>query len=194
MWFGLFSLCIMLKVNRFKLPFFDVVPDGIILNRFTSDISTVDSSIQGQLSTTSIMSLNLLSLIIVNSIQLKYIVFLFIVFRKYHPFIQIYYTNNLYLITCISVAMFVGCLRLYISLSRQLRRLVCPLFLVSYIYLTFPKISVSRSHVFSVFSQSLEGHLIIKTYGRIKMFQQVALSNFDRVQRVEFSEVSARRW
>lgn len=134
MWFGLFSLCIMLKINRFKLPFFDVVPDGIILNRFTSDISTVDSSIQGQLTMTSIMALDILSLIIVNSIQLKYIVFLFIVFRKYHPFIQIYYTNNLYLITCISVAMFVGCLRLYISLSRQLRRLVCLLSSLLYLF------------------------------------------------------------
>ncbi|KAI7849482.1 P-loop containing nucleoside triphosphate hydrolase protein, partial [Circinella umbellata] len=144
------------RVFRAPLRFFDTTPVGRILNRFSKDFETIDSSIPNDVMNFSITLLVIISIIIVVSAVVP--IFLL----------------PMLLIVVISIA--AG--TMFVYTSRELNRMV----------------SVSRSPLFSHFSETIVGVSTIRAFGASRRFMQEMLKRVDTNARPYYFEWVMSRW
>ncbi|RIB29312.1 P-loop containing nucleoside triphosphate hydrolase protein [Gigaspora rosea] len=144
------------QVIRAPLRFFDTTPVGRILNRFSKDFETIDSTIAVHLSWFFINGLTMLGTFAVITVITKEFLIAAI-------FFGIIYT-------------IVGAL--YAKASRELKRMD----------------SVSRSPLYSNFTETLIGIITIRAFGASKRFMQDMLSKIDCNNRPFFYMWVINRW
>ena len=144
------------RVFRAPLRFFDTTPVGRILNRFSKDFETVDSSIPNDLVNFVIVLLEVISIVMVVST----IVPIFVI--------------PMLLIVVITVA--VGAT--FVLTSRELKRMD----------------SVSRSPLFSHFSETIVGVSTIRAFGASRLFTQEMLTRVDTNTRPSYYVWVLSRW
>ncbi|KAF0561148.1 P-loop containing nucleoside triphosphate hydrolase protein [Gigaspora margarita] len=144
------------QVIRSPLRFFDTTPVGRILNRFSKDFETIDSTLAGELAWFLINVLMTLSSMAVITVITKE-------FLVAAIFFGIIYT-------------IVG--TLYAKASRELKRMG----------------SVSRSPLYSHFTETLIGITTIRAFGASKWFMQDMLLKIDNNSRPFFYMWLINRW
>ncbi|KAF0405290.1 P-loop containing nucleoside triphosphate hydrolase protein [Gigaspora margarita] len=144
------------QVIRAPLRFFDTTPVGRILNRFSKDFETIDSTIAVHLAWFLINGLMMLgTFAVITAITKEFLVAAI--------FFGIIYT-------------IVGAL--YAKASRELKRMD----------------SVSRSPLYSLFTETLIGIITIRAFGASKRFMQDMLSKIDGNNRPLFYMWVINRW
>ncbi|CAG8498013.1 5031_t:CDS:10 [Dentiscutata erythropus] len=144
------------QVIRAPLRFFDTTPVGRILNRFSKDFETIDSTLAGELSWFLINALMMLGTLAVVTVITKEFLIAAI-------FFGIIYT-------------IVGAL--YSKASRELKRMD----------------SVSRSPLYTHFTETLIGITTIRAFGASKRFMQEMLIKIDNNSRPFFYVWLINRW
>ncbi|CAG8532113.1 5269_t:CDS:10, partial [Dentiscutata heterogama] len=135
------------QVIRAPLRFFDTTPVGRILNRFSKDFETIDSTLAGELSWFLVNALMMLGTLVVVTVITKGIIY-----------------------TIVGV--------LYSKASRELKRMD----------------SVSRSPLYSHFTETLIGITTIRAFGASKRFMQEMLIKIDNNSRPFFHVWLINRW
>ncbi|CAG8489136.1 4720_t:CDS:10, partial [Dentiscutata heterogama] len=135
------------RVIRAPLRFFDTTPVGRILNRFSKDFETIDSSLAGELAQFLINAIMMLSTMVVLTVITKGVIYTI-----------------------------VGAL--YVKASRELKRMD----------------SVSRSPLYSHFTETLIGITTIRAFGASKRFMQDMLLRIDNNSRPSFYVWLTNRW
>ncbi|KAG2227320.1 hypothetical protein INT45_004275 [Circinella minor] len=144
------------RVFRAPLRFFDTTPVGRILNRFSKDFETIDSSIPNDIMNFFTTILIVVSIVIV----VCTVVPIFVI-----PMLLI-------VVTCIAVA------NMFVSTSRELKRMD----------------SVSRSPLFSHFSETIVGVSTIRAFGASRQFMQEMLKRVDTNARPYYFVWVLNRW
>ncbi|ORY91324.1 P-loop containing nucleoside triphosphate hydrolase protein [Syncephalastrum racemosum] len=144
------------RVFRAPLRFFDTTPVGRILNRFSKDFETVDSTVPNDFMNFIVMLLTAVS----NVITVSAVLPIFI-----GPMIIIAGVN-------IAAGM------MFVSTSRELKRID----------------SVSRSPLFSHFSETIVGVATIRAFGVTRQFLQEMLKRVDTNARPFYYVWVANRW
>ena len=144
------------RVFRAPLRFFDTTPVGRILNRFSKDFETVDSSIPNDVMNFFITALEVITVVMVVST----VVPIFLI--------------PMLLIVVITVA--VG--TMFVYTSRELKRMD----------------SVTRSPLFSHFSETIVGVSTIRAFGVSRQFMQEMLKRVDTNARPYYFVWVLNRW
>lgn len=144
------------RVFRAPLRFFDTTPVGRILNRFSKDFETVDSTVPNDFMN---FIINLL-VVISNVITVSTVLPIFI--------------GPMVIIACVNVAAGM----MFVSTSRELKRID----------------SVSRSPLFSHFSETIVGVATIRAFGVTRQFLQEMLKRVDTNARPFYYVWAANRW
>ncbi|GBM52169.1 Multidrug resistance-associated protein 1 [Araneus ventricosus] len=147
---------ILLNVLKSPMSFFDTTPLGRIVNRFSKDVDTVDVTIPTTLRSWLSCLLQVISTLIVISVQTP--IFLVVVV----PISVIYYFIQ----------------RFYLSTSRQLKRLE----------------SITRSPIYSHFSETLSGASTIRAYKAEERFCTQSNTFVDNNQICYFPSIVSNRW
>jgi ABC-type multidrug transport system fused ATPase/permease subunit len=129
------------RVFRAPLRFFDTTPIGRILNRFSKDFETIDSSIPNDLMNFSIQW----TIIITSMITVSSVLPIFLV--------------PMLLVAAVNV--YLGAM--FVSTSRELKRMD----------------SVTRSPLFSNFTETIVGVATIRSFGATRQFLQDMLKYID---------------
>ncbi|CAF3222819.1 unnamed protein product, partial [Rotaria sp. Silwood2] len=147
---------ILIGILHAPMSFFDTTPIGRIINRFSKDIDSIDSALPNA------FSQSLTSLIIVVA-----------------TLIILVYGSWVALIELIPLAiLFIYIQRVYISSSRQLRRLD----------------SVTRSLIFANFSETIQGLSSIRAYHVQQRFIDLSDKFMDRNQSCHLASSVSNRW
>ncbi|KAI8640841.1 P-loop containing nucleoside triphosphate hydrolase protein [Parasitella parasitica] len=144
------------RVFRAPLRFFDTTPIGRILNRFSKDFETIDSSIPNDLLNFVIQWVIIVSSMITVSTVLP-----------------------IFLIPLLAVALvnvYLGAM--FVSASRELKRMD----------------SVSRSPLFSNFTETIVGVATIRAFGATRQFLQEMLKHIDTNARPYYYQWLTNRW
>ncbi|KAF8763126.1 Multidrug resistance-associated protein 1 like [Argiope bruennichi] len=147
---------ILINVLKSPMSFFDTTPLGRIVNRFSKDIDTVDVTIPMTLRSWLSCLLQVISTLIVISVQTP--IFLVVVV----PISVIYYFIQ----------------RFYLSTSRQLKRLE----------------SITRSPIYSHFSETLSGASTIRAYRAEERFCRQSNTFVDNNQICYYPSIVSNRW
>lgn len=147
---------ILKNVLMSPMSFFDTTPLGRIVNRFAKDVDTVDVTIPLTLRSWLSCLLQVISTIIVITIQTP--IFLVVVL----PISVIYYFIQ----------------RFYLSTSRQLKRLE----------------SITRSPIYSHFSETLSGASTIRAYKAEERFCSQSSGFIDNNQICYYPSIISNRW
>ncbi|XP_049850349.1 multidrug resistance-associated protein 1-like [Schistocerca gregaria] len=144
------------SVLRTSISWFDRVPTGRILNRFSKDQSSIDETlpqaIKSALSTLSVV----IGIFIIIAISMPWILVYFLGLAFFYRSIQAF----------------------YLASSRELQRLH----------------SITRSPIFALFSETLNGLSTIRAYAEVDSFIRVNYAKVDANQRVYFIKVNSNRW
>ncbi|CAG8595915.1 10607_t:CDS:10, partial [Cetraspora pellucida] len=144
------------QVIRAPLRFFDTTPVGRILNRFSKDFETIDSSIAQNLSWFLVNALMMSSSLVVVTVITREFLVAAIVFGIIYAIIGALYSKT----------------------SRELKRMD----------------SVSRSPLYSHFTETLIGITTIRSFGASKRFMQDMLLKIDNNVRPFFYVWLVNRW
>ncbi|PRD31029.1 UNVERIFIED_CONTAM: Canalicular multispecific organic anion transporter 1 [Trichonephila clavipes] len=147
---------ILVNVLKSPMSFFDTTPLGRVVNRFAKDVDTVDVTIPLTLRSWLSCLLQVISTIIVITIQTP--IFLVVVL----PISIIYYFIQ----------------RFYLSTSRQLKRLE----------------SITRSPIYSHFSETLSGASTIRAYKAEERFCSQSNNYIDNNQICYYPSIISNRW
>ncbi|XP_015979731.2 canalicular multispecific organic anion transporter 1 isoform X1 [Rousettus aegyptiacus] len=144
------------KILRAPMSFFDTTPSGRIVNRFASDISTMDDTLP-----TSLRSWILYFLTIISTL------------------IMICSATPIFVVIIIPLSIiYVSVLIFYVATSRQLRRLD----------------SVTRSPIYSFFSETASGLPVIRAFQHQQRFLKHNEALTDTNQKCVFSWIVSNRW
>ena len=116
------------------MQFFDTVPTGRILNRFTSDLDTIDQMIPGEILEFTWFLIKSIVVVVLICVTTPYFIVVLIPLMGIYFFIQ----------------------KIYISGARQLKRLY----------------SISKSPIFSHFTETTNGAQTIRAFGHQERFIQ----------------------
>ena len=144
------------NVMRSPMSFFDTTPLGRILNRFSKDIYGIDETIPRSLRSFIAFLLSVLSTIVVITVATPYFLIVIV------PLLALYLVVQ----------------RIYVSTSRQLKRLE----------------SVSRSPIYSHFQETLNGVATIRAYRKQEEFTLDNESKVDYNQEAYYPGLCANRW
>ncbi|XP_015787127.1 canalicular multispecific organic anion transporter 2-like [Tetranychus urticae] len=144
------------KIIRAPMSFFDTTPTGRILNRFTKDIDTTDTTIVPNFrSLFNLIFRNLVAMVGI-CMESGYLIFGIGIIGVIYAFIQ----------------------KFYIASSRQLRRIE----------------SITRSPIYSHFSETITGSTSIRAYGATDHFIQECYRKVDTNHSSFFLNIGANRW
>ncbi|XP_015783925.1 multidrug resistance-associated protein 1 [Tetranychus urticae] len=144
------------RLIRAPMSFFDTTPLGRILNRFTKDIDTADTTISFNLRLLVSQLFRTIVSIIVICLETTYLIVVIIVLGVVYILVQ----------------------KFYISSSRQLRRIE----------------SVTRSPIYSHFSETVTGSTSIRAYGASERFTNEMYTRIDINHSSFYPNVGANRW
>ena len=116
------------------MKFFDTVPTGRILNRFTSDLDTIDQNIPNEILDFTWCLIESIVIILLICVTTPYFIAVIILLMGIYFFIQ----------------------KIYIASSRQIKRLY----------------SISKSPIFSHFTETTNGAQTIRAFGHQERFIQ----------------------
>ncbi|RLV84946.1 Bile pigment transporter 1 [Meyerozyma sp. JA9] len=144
------------RVLRAPMSFFERTPLGRIMNRFTSDINSVDDMLAGMFdSLFTSLATTVMTMLIVGVAIPPFLIMVFVL-----SFVYGYYQ------------------RYYISISRELKRLV----------------SVSRSPIYAHLQESLNGVDTLRAFDQMDRFCYINRSNIDVNTKSLFMSQSISRW
>uniref|UniRef100_A0A8C8R4R5 Canalicular multispecific organic anion transporter 1 n=1 Tax=Pelusios castaneus TaxID=367368 RepID=A0A8C8R4R5_9SAUR len=144
------------NILRVPMSFFDTTPTGRIINRFAKDIFTVDETIPMSFRSWLMCFIGIISTLLMICLATPYFALLIIPLGVFYFFL----------------------LRVYVSTSRQLRRLD----------------SVTRSPIYSHFSETVSGLSVIRAYGHQERFLQCNDRIMDINQKSMYSWLISNRW
>ncbi|EMP36462.1 Canalicular multispecific organic anion transporter 1 [Chelonia mydas] len=144
------------NILRVPMSFFDTTPMGRIINRFAKDIFTVDETIPMSFRSWLTCFLGIISTLLMICLATPYFALIIIPLGIFYFFL----------------------LRIYVSTSRQLRRLD----------------SVTRSPIYSHFSETVSGLSVIRAYGHQPRFLQHNDRIMDINQKSVYSWIVSNRW
>ncbi|XP_077679517.1 ATP-binding cassette sub-family C member 2 isoform X2 [Eretmochelys imbricata] len=144
------------NILRVPMSFFDTTPMGRIINRFAKDIFTVDETIPMSFRSWLTCFLGIISTLLMICLATPYFALIIIPLGIFYFFL----------------------LRIYVSTSRQLRRLD----------------SVTRSPIYSHFSETVSGLSVIRAYGHQARFLQHNDRIMDINQKSVYSWIVSNRW
>jgi ATP-binding cassette subfamily C (CFTR/MRP) protein 1 len=144
------------SVMRSPMSFFDTNPTGRIVNRFSSDIDTIDLTIPFQISDFLWCACEVISVIIVISYSTPKFLYVIVPLFIVYLFIQ----------------------RYYIKSSRQIKRLE----------------SISKSPIFSHFTESVTGATTIRAYGHTDRFVRESEARVGTNVVCNYLNLSSNRW
>jgi len=143
-------------ILRAAASFFDTVPMGRIINRFSKDIYIVDDTLPNTILIWTKSVFSVLSIIII-----------------------IMYSTPIFGVVIVPLGiLYYICERFYIQTSRQLRRIE----------------SVSRSPIFSHFSETLSGSTLLRAFGMVNEFTEMSHCKIDVNQKCYYSNIVSYRW
>ncbi|CAL4102207.1 unnamed protein product, partial [Meganyctiphanes norvegica] len=147
-----------LVINVLHLPmnFFDSNPSGRIINRFSKEVDTLDSTLPG--------------LLRIASTYIMQVIFTLIVIIISTPIAA----------SIIVPVMVIYCLiqRMFVAMSRQLKRIE----------------AVSKSPIFSHFSETVQGLSVIRAFQKQEEFQKESLRKIDYNMTVQYNDLAISRW
>ncbi|CAF3905522.1 unnamed protein product [Rotaria sp. Silwood1] len=164
---------ILIGILHAPVTFFDTTPVGRIINRFAQDIESVDSMLPQAFS----ISLNTLIGVVTTLIILFYGTWVAIVEFMLLAIIFVSMQVELFLLKIPNIFILI-LKRVYISSSRQLRRLD----------------SVSRSSIFTNFTETIQGLRSIRAYHAEKRFIDSSDTFLDRNQSCHLASGVANSW
>ena len=144
------------NIMRGPMKFFDTVPTGRILNRFTSDLDTIDQMIPAEILDFTWCFIESIVVILLICVTTPYFIAVII------PLMGVYY--------CIQ--------RIYIASSRQLKRLY----------------SISKSPIFSHFTETTNGAQTIRAFGHQERFIQESQDRITTNTTSVYSNFMSNRW
>ena len=144
------------NVMRSPMSFFETTPLGRVLNRFSKDIYVIDETIPRSLRSFIFVFLSVVSTLIVIIVATPYFLIVIV------PLLALYLVVQ----------------RIYVSTSRQLKRLE----------------SVSRSPIYSHFQETLNGVATIRAYRKQEEFTLDNESKVDYNQEAYYPGLCANRW
>ena len=144
------------NVMRSPMSFFETTPLGRILNRFSKDIYVIDETIPRSLRSFIFVFLSVVSTLVVITVATPYFLIVIV------PLLALYLVVQ----------------RIYVSTSRQLKRLE----------------SVSRSPIYSHFQETLNGVATIRAYRKQEEFTLDNESKVDYNQEAYYPGLCANRW
>uniref|UniRef100_A0A4W3JBM4 ATP-binding cassette, sub-family C (CFTR/MRP), member 3 n=1 Tax=Callorhinchus milii TaxID=7868 RepID=A0A4W3JBM4_CALMI len=164
--------------NQLHTPqaFFDTTPTGRIINRFSKDVNVIDEVIPStflMFLATFFTSISTMIVIVWVGLWMQtfwYTLSVFIICSILTPIFL--------LITLPILLVFWWVQRFYVATSRQLKRLE----------------SVSRSPVYSHFSETISGSSVVRAYGRGASFIHMSDVKVDTNQKSYFPGIVANRW
>ncbi|UYV60328.1 hypothetical protein LAZ67_1000843 [Cordylochernes scorpioides] len=154
------------RILHCPMEFFETTPLGRVVNRFSKDVDTVDSTIPHNFRSWLLCTLQVVSILVVISHMTP--IFLLVV----GPIAIIYYAIQRVLPAA------VGAQVLYVSTSRQLKRLE----------------SITKSPIYSYFSETLSGVATIRAFHAQRRFVQECHSLVDTNVECFYPSVVANRW
>ncbi|CAH8612275.1 unnamed protein product [Dicrocoelium dendriticum] len=143
-------------ITRARLSYFDYTPQGRILNRFSSDVGTVDFSLPFVLNILLANVAALIGVIIISCIALPFLIFLLL------PLTFVFWSVQ----------------NLYRGAARDLKRIS----------------SVSRSPVYSLFSDTLSGLTVIRGLRQESRFRQLFTTYIGNQVRADLASLAAGSW
>ncbi|XP_063866337.1 multidrug resistance-associated protein 1-like isoform X3 [Scylla paramamosain] len=144
------------SVMRLPMHFFDTNPVGRMINRFGKDMDTLDTVLPMTLRSWAVCFFTVLS-----------------------TFTVIIYATHIFVVVMIpTIIIYVFIQIVYVSTSRQLKRLE----------------SVSRSPIYSHFQESIQGASTIRAYGRQDQFIKASELKVDLNQICYYPSVISNRW
>ena len=144
------------NVMRSPMSFFETTPLGRILNRFSKDMYVIDETIPRSIRTFIFVLLSVVNTLIVVTVATPYFLIVIV------PLLALYLVVQ----------------RIYVSTSRQLKRLE----------------SVSRSPIYSHFQETLNGVATIRAYRKQEEFTLDNESKVDYNQEAYYPGLCANRW
>ncbi|XP_039727463.1 ATP-binding cassette sub-family C member 2 [Pteropus medius] len=144
------------KIIRAPMSFFDTTPSGRIVNRFASDVSTMDDTLPASLRSWILYFLGIISTLLMICLATPVFVVIIIPLSIIYVFVQIF----------------------YVATSRQLRRLD----------------SVTRSPIYSFFSETVSGLPVIRAFQHQQRFLKHSEVLIDNNQKCVFSWIISNRW
>ncbi|XP_006926069.1 canalicular multispecific organic anion transporter 1 [Pteropus alecto] len=144
------------KILRAPMSFFDTTPSGRIVNRFSSDVSTMDDTLPASLRSWILYFLGIISTLLMICLATPVFVVIIIPLSIIYVLVQIF----------------------YVATSRQLRRLD----------------SVTRSPVYSFFSETVSGLPVIRAFQHQQRFLKHSEVLIDNNQKCVFSWIISNRW
>ncbi|XP_011377129.1 canalicular multispecific organic anion transporter 1 [Pteropus vampyrus] len=144
------------KIIRAPMSFFDTTPSGRIVNRFASDVSTMDDTLPASLRSWILYFLGIISTLLMICLATPVFVVVIIPLSIIYVFVQIF----------------------YVATSRQLRRLD----------------SVTRSPIYSFFSETVSGLPVIRAFQHQQRFLKHSEVLIDNNQKCVFSWIISNRW
>ncbi|XP_029207815.1 multidrug resistance-associated protein 1-like [Acropora millepora] len=146
----------LVNIMHSPMSFFETTPQGRIMNRFSKDISGIDDVVPQTL-----------------------MVFLRTFFNVIGAMFTISYATPIFLVVILPLlALYVLVQRLYVSSSRQLKRIE----------------SVSRSPIYSNFLETINGTTTIRAFGQQQRFIHDNYFIVDENQVAYYPSVSSNRW
>ncbi|KAL7053956.1 hypothetical protein AAHC03_026665 [Spirometra sp. Aus1] len=143
-------------ILRVPTSFFDTVPQGRVINRFSSDVAALDNQLMNSLRSAIQTALQCLVTLVLTASLSPWIIIPLI-------FLSIFY---------------IAMQNVFVATSRQLKRID----------------SVSKSPIFSQFSETLLGVETIRAYGLCAMFVNVNAQRLDANNRAVYASGIANRW
>jgi len=144
------------NIMRGPMKFFDTVPTGRILNRFTSDLDTIDQMIPAEILDFTWCFIESIIVVLLICVTTPYFIAVII------PLMGVYF--------CIQ--------RIYIASSRQLKRLY----------------SISKSPIFSHFTETTNGAQTIRAFGHQERFIQESQDRITTNTTSVYLNFMSNRW
>ena len=138
------------------MKFFDTVPTGRIMNRFTSDLDTIDGMIPQEILSFTRCLIESIVVILLICVTTPYFIAIVIPLMGVYYFIQ----------------------KVYISSSRQLKRLY----------------SISKSPIFSHFTETTNGAQTIRAFGHQERFIQESQDKVSTNTTSIYLNLMSNRW
>ncbi|KAL8582638.1 hypothetical protein ACOMHN_028703 [Nucella lapillus] len=176
------------NIMRSPMSFFDTTPSGRVVNRFSSDVATVDNTLPQTFRQAITQILGVLSILLVISYSTP--IFLAVIV----PLGLLYYLIQVCVCVCVCVISYstpiflaailpLGLLyyliqRFYVPTSRQLKRIE----------------STTRSPIFNHFSETITGASSVRAYSAEHRFIQENELKVDKNLTFYFSSIASNRW
>ncbi|XP_025016128.1 multidrug resistance-associated protein 1-like isoform X2 [Tetranychus urticae] len=152
----IFHRKLLMQIFRAPISFFDINPSGRIINRFSKDLNTVDTTLRFFWGYWITGLFEVVSALVIISINIPLLIPALLPVGLLYWFLQ----------------------RVYISSSRQLKRLE----------------SVSRSPIYSYFSETLNGLSTIRAFSETNQFMSKMCQKIDMNQSCAYPSIVANRW